>query len=180
MCTKDRTYSNFDLCTNICSESCDFVFSIRRMSFFTQNPRLPVSLLSESMSGENLIQINSLGERERDWRRRNLPLEIRVISRAGSPRSRRMDRWPSVPARTNDRLVLDTGSISWFICGTQGCHLLSRVGRSRFSPRPERERKPGGGGGGGRGGQRVAYRGCSKIYTRNVRGLFTRRKGESI
>lgn len=26
-----------------------------------------------------------------------------------------------------DRLVQGTGSISWFICGTQGCHLLSRV-----------------------------------------------------
>lgn len=80
-----------------------------------------------------------------------IPLEIRVISRAGSLRSRRMDRWPPVPARTNDRLVLDTGSISWFICGTQGCHLLSRVEPKSVFPPSRKRTETRSGEGGGRG-----------------------------
>lgn len=93
------------------------------------------SFHARSASGENLIRINRRGTFQPcaiDVA--GVPLsriEIRVISRPGSLRSRRMDRWPPVPARTNDRLVLDTGSISWFICGTQGCHLLSRVEPTR-------------------------------------------------
>lgn len=51
----------------------------------------------------------------------------------------RMDRWPN--ARVKQRQVVgpeSTGSISWFICGTQGCHLLRgvctpRQGRGLFT-----------------------------------------------
>lgn len=93
-----------------------------------------------------------------------------------------VDRWPPAPARANDRLVLDTGSISWFICGTQGCHLLSRVeagggGQSRF-PHPERERGKGGRGR-GRGSHENLYaareaRGC--LYERTEGWRWRRRR----
>lgn len=69
-----------------------------------------------------------------------LSLAQRIVARS------RVDRWPPVPTRTNDRLVLDTGSISWFICGTQGCHLLSRVEPARpksISPVPKEDGKGG-------------------------------------
>lgn len=134
-----------------------------------------ILLIHVSSTFWNMHRLNR--KTEHDWRRTISCLKC-VLSLVSLAQDHRDREWTD---GRRSRQGPMTGW-SWTLAAFRGSFAVprgtiyyrgsSRHGQSRFPPSRKRMEK----------GVRVGYTlgGRSKIYTRNVRGLFTRRKGDSI